>query len=606
MTKEEEELFLNQFKTEFKTSEDSLSSRTDVSRRRLKLYNNQRKDDSAIGDNTLFSIMNTLLASIQADKLNVEFLGKEFGDNQTAGNINSMAEYDYEAMEKFDLDYEWNWNALFFGRTICLQREFDRDAKMPKPDLFDPLVTYIDPRSTKLKDSRFFGRIISITEREAKARGYEQIDKLQKSRDSQEFELAKQERMDAVGLQYDRDNVSGENRTFQVIEWYTYWQGKRTFFVVNLDKKTIHKEQELKQQDRWPASDRCLFPVAGNWYGVTIPDLVEDKQRAIANLKNIMYDAVELDTYPRFMYNTMKIPNESDLNVDFNRNIPIDGDIGGAIQAIQPRGLGASSTFMVDMLVNDANQASATPEVKQGAQFNKVKSASEIQAVTQGSEDRFGLIIKMVVRSDKNFWRQWYTLYKIHFKEDIDDKMIRLNGAYGTEWRKLTKDQIDLVYDPDIRVLSKIQSDNVKRTELNSLSFILSNPVEGVDTKEIVKEMVKRTGLSQQDVNRIFPPTTDERKAMEQNGLLSENKKVEALVSDDHEVYIRINSEAAETEAKRKKIAKHREFLRLQKEKPEVFAKPLPPEEQGQQDAQFQPTRPLNLQTDTSNKVTNE
>ena len=28
--------------------------------------------------------------------------------------------------------------------------------------------------------------------------------------------------------------------------------------------------------------------------------------------------------------NTMKIPNESDLNVDFNRNIPVDGDIGGA------------------------------------------------------------------------------------------------------------------------------------------------------------------------------------------------------------------------------------------------------------------------------------
>ena len=164
-------------------------------------------------------------------------------------------------------------------------------------------------------------------------------------------------------------------------------------------------------------------------------------------------------------------------------------------------------------------------------------------------------------------------------------------------------------YDPDIQVLSKVQSDNVKRTELNALSFIMSNPVEGVDSKEIVKEMVKRTGLSQQDINRIFPPTIDEMKAEEQNKSLSGNKEVKALVGDDHEVYIRINSKAAETEAKRKKIAKHREFLRLQKEKPEVFAKPPVeglPGQPGEAAPQFQPTRPMNLDTNTSNKVSNE
>jgi len=42
---------------------------------RLKLYNNQKRDKTAVGDTTLFTIMQTVLASLYNDKLSVTFEG---------------------------------------------------------------------------------------------------------------------------------------------------------------------------------------------------------------------------------------------------------------------------------------------------------------------------------------------------------------------------------------------------------------------------------------------------------------------------------------------------------------------------------------------------
>jgi len=36
----------------------------------------------------------------------VEFMGREEGDEETAENLNSLANYDYDEMEKDQIDYE--------------------------------------------------------------------------------------------------------------------------------------------------------------------------------------------------------------------------------------------------------------------------------------------------------------------------------------------------------------------------------------------------------------------------------------------------------------------------------------------------------------------
>jgi hypothetical protein len=54
----------------------------------------------------LFTIHQTVLASLYSDRLSVEFNGREEGDEETAENLNSLANYDYDEMEKDSIDYE--------------------------------------------------------------------------------------------------------------------------------------------------------------------------------------------------------------------------------------------------------------------------------------------------------------------------------------------------------------------------------------------------------------------------------------------------------------------------------------------------------------------
>ena len=51
---------------------------------RLKLYNNQKRDKTAVGDTTLFTVTQTILASLYNDRLSVTFEGREDGDEEIA------------------------------------------------------------------------------------------------------------------------------------------------------------------------------------------------------------------------------------------------------------------------------------------------------------------------------------------------------------------------------------------------------------------------------------------------------------------------------------------------------------------------------------------
>ena len=94
---------------------------------RLKLYNNQKRAKKDIGDTTLFTIFQTVFASLFVDRLTVKFGGKEDGDEEVADNLNMMAESDYTDMEKDELDLDWIWNVLFFGRAVVGLHEYERD-----------------------------------------------------------------------------------------------------------------------------------------------------------------------------------------------------------------------------------------------------------------------------------------------------------------------------------------------------------------------------------------------------------------------------------------------------------------------------------------------
>ena len=86
----------------------------------------------------------------------------------------------------------------------------------------------------------------------------------------------------------------------------------------------------------WPIIDGPLYPTSHDWDGTSIPDLVEDKQRARAVAQNLGLDAMRADLYPMYIYDSNKITNREDLEFDFNKFVPIDAQNKSVGDAIMP------------------------------------------------------------------------------------------------------------------------------------------------------------------------------------------------------------------------------------------------------------------------------
>lgn len=122
---------------------------------RLKLYNNQKRDDAAVGDPLLFTTFQTVFSSLYDDRLQQEWLGKEEGDEETAENLNQLSEHDYDVMEMDMVTHDWMWDTLFFGRGFVDMSEFDReDDQTTVPYVIDPLTLIRDPKAASVRGNK--------------------------------------------------------------------------------------------------------------------------------------------------------------------------------------------------------------------------------------------------------------------------------------------------------------------------------------------------------------------------------------------------------------------------------------------------------------------
>ena len=82
----------DQIETEYKLAYLFIKPRWDEWLIRLKLYSNQMRDKLSVGDPLLFTIFQTVLASLYDDKLQVKFEARERSDEEQAENLNLLAE----------------------------------------------------------------------------------------------------------------------------------------------------------------------------------------------------------------------------------------------------------------------------------------------------------------------------------------------------------------------------------------------------------------------------------------------------------------------------------------------------------------------------------
>jgi hypothetical protein len=557
---------------------------------RLKLYNNQKKDVNAVGDPLLFTVLQTILASLYDDKLGVEFTGREEGDAETGENLTALADFDYDKMQKDKLDYDWLWDTCFFGHSLVKMAEFDRDPEFmcPIPELMDPMTFLRDPKAITVNGDirgrgamRFGGREIWVPRRSlSEAKGYFDIKDI-KSADTEVKELVKQakEARDAaqgLGSETKTDKIFGDNEAISALEWYTWWRGKRVMVTLANDRKTVIKFKELKKY--FPIVDRQLYPTSHDWDGVSIPDIIEDKQRQRSVAINLTLQAMKADLYPMYIYDESRIKNKSDLlEFQFNKFVGVkgDGDIRGAVQ---PMNKATPRMDLVDFILNtldsSAQRATATPEMQQGQVSDSKRTLGELNLVAQKVDTRYSLTAKVFGWSEQDFWQQWYMHYKENFKSGIDEKMIRIVGAMGTKWRGLTRENIIGVQDPDIKIESRVVTENRKLKERVMLTaygnMIGQDP--SANKREFMKKLGKLNGLSKDEINSIYPPTYDELLAEDENEKLNEDKLVIPNPDDNDQIHLTMHNKAKDGRAKTAHVEAHKASMLIKRQQPELFS----------------------------------
>jgi len=568
---------------------------------RLKLYNNQKRDKDKVGDPMVFALHQTLLAATQSDRLAVEFLGREEGDEDIGMNLTSLAEADYEEMDKFMHDMEWNWDTFAFGRGLSLFNDFDVDSRTPIATVLDPLTFVRDWIATSVNGNRlgigalrFFGWEDGMTKQQMKDHGeYINLDKLKKTSETDPFSLvneARQARRQAQGLETiaGYDSI-GSNQEFRVRKWFTHIDGVKYLVEFANDGKLIVRVKEMVDKDgepikRWPLIDRVAYAMSHDWDGVSVFDIAEDKQRYRAALLNIFGDSARADLYPMRLYDSTKIKKEVDKNFNFNKWIPVNGPVGDAVQNLQPSGFAQKAQFILEFLDLSAQKALATSANRQGIETQGDKTLGELELVSAGSDARYSLTAKLFGHSEKQFWRRWYELYDEYYEKGIDDKIVRIVGTFGPTWRKTKRSDIitSNAFGPDIKVESRVVSEAKKRREyVETRDFMaLAFQDQGSDKLYGLRKLGKMI-MPKDEIERFLPLTFDELEAREENDLISDGKYVDVSVEQNHIVHLRMLAAAKENPQKKAHKKAHEYMLLKKRVMPEVF--PVLPEEMAQQ-----------------------
>ena len=584
---------LAQIETEYQVCWRHLQSKRIEWLRRLKLYNNQKRDQSKVGDPLLFTVFQTVFAALYDDKLVVKFEGREEGDDEAAENVTALAEFDSSLMEMDEINYDWIWDAMFFGRGFILLNDFDRSSEMMTaiPEVIDPTLFLRDPKATSINGNaqgfggmRFGGRELGLAKWEMEDHpGYFNVKKIKKAKDLRNMkDEVLQARHEAQGRQTSKfdDESLTENYEFNLLQWFTHFEGKKIMITYANNRKLVVRYRELKTKDKpakkWPIIDRPIYPISHDWDGVTVPDLIEDKQRARSVMINLGMESAKADLYPMYLYDKKKITNPRDLDFQFNKFIPIKGDTLNALAPVQKSIFHQQVNLILEILDTAAQKAVAAPDVAQGVQPSKDRTLGETQLVSAGKSVRHNLSARVFGWSEKRFWQQWYTLIKENFV-DSDKKVVRIQGPLAPEWRELTKENLTTTnIDPDVIIESRQIAEANRQKEFNGFSTLLQIAIQAPETNRryALRKAGKILGQKTQELNFLFPPSIHELRATDENSLLSDNKLAKVNAVDDDQIHIEIHNKATDTKAKVAHIEAHKEMMMFKAENPELFPVP--------------------------------
>jgi hypothetical protein len=565
---------LDQIRGEYQPAYDYMSPKRQESLDRLRLYSNQTRNKQLVGDTTLFTIFQTVFTKLYEDKLGVNFVPGHPDDDEKVSGLNPVAKYDYYQMGKEEIDYDWDWYTCFWGAGFLDVSEWDSKKNIINPSVVDNATFLIDPHCSYINGdrrgfgkARYWGRGIAKTKQEMKDEGtFYNFKDLQIKKSGTLTADNDLYRGTAQGYgSKDEYRPAGPNELIPLLEWWTTIDGEKWLFVTNEARTELVRAQKWTM-DMWPLIHRKLFPIPGDPMGVSIPDLVEDKQRAKSVLTNLGLMSAKADLYPMYLYDRNSISPTTDLSFGFNKWIPSDGPVNQSVTPLRKAEPSQTVGYIMGLLDTAAQNATAASSMLQGNFSQQSRSANETVRVFNAGEERITVGAKIFGWSEGSFWKFWLARYGKMFTR-AQKKFIRLEGAFGPKFQEVTGDDFKFTEDPDIfiesKVISQAQDDQRKK---DAIAFTnLTAQDSSLNRRYHNKKLAQYFGYERSQIDRLYPPTLDEMKAEQENIKLNKNEFVPIDINEDHQTHLQIHAKADDSKAAIVHIETHKRAMMMQR-----------------------------------------
>lgn len=557
----------------------------------IALLNNLQRGDENIASTLLLTLFQRVMASSYDDKMQIKFVPNEEIEQKQVQSLNILAQNDYQQMGMKQLDYDWTWDALFFGRGYMETLRFDTERKIMQPHVINPLAFGYDPYASNPQEWRYYWKWITKSGVEVEALIRAGIIKnINKASDLPSgidpflwnYKVIK-ERAKYVTPQAS-DTYQGD--IYQILEFFGYnAEGDKCVYWVDKDfSKRLYYEvldlrdgddivgpgnQVVKSKSRWPIVVKESFREPHSSVNFSVADLLEDKHRARSVLLNLAFLAAKDKANPLYVYNKDKVEDVTQL---FSRQISQHIPVNDVDKAIAPLNTDSAMDPSLQVFMQILNQEASDPigaNIQTAAQTEGKQTATEAAIQQQLSDLAQSLQSKVMQFGVEEFWAAWYYRYKRYTKAG-DQKIATVVGVKGVTFEKIDLGSIRTKYPPGVLVFSAKEAeykDLVERRDLMQMYPALQESMTPDGMKNFQKYVFFPKFLRDPQMMEIlFPDSIDEIKAQEENDILNGEKMISALPTDNHEQHLMVHRMAANTWAKWLHIQMHEEMLSLQKQ----------------------------------------
>lgn len=585
------------------------------------MMNNLQRGEQNVASTTLYSFFYRVFGALYTNTMAVKFVPGGDADLKSTASMNTLAVSDAQEMDKAMLDFDWLWDACFYGRGYLETLGWHKKRKLMQPEVINPMFFSYDPYFSAKDKWRYYDKWKLMNKHELERvirdglmESGVKIGDIETGVDPYIWTWHIQAELAKDVNPAPTDSIVPSSGIYQILEHAMYIDGEKWIVQTNRSITQILRKDKLELDDDpdhdgeslWPLCIKQIFREPHSSATVSVPDLIEDKHRALNVLLNLAYVAVKDEVNPIYLYDTTKVQNMAQFfQRQVNQHIPVN-DVNDAVATLKQKpSLSNSALAFINVMKSEAADAigSAMPPALGGK--GSKKNATQDAMLQQIADLAQSIQAKLITNGEAEFWSTWYQRYLKH-KQDGDMKIATITDALGTTFEQIQLDDLKTKYPPRVVILASKEAEYKEMTERRELSGQLKL-IQGILSPGQFRMFLKQIWFpkfktfDQASIDVVMPKSSEEIRAEQENDILAKGGWAEVKETDDDETHLYIHMRAKKTAETWTHVLTHQYSLGKKKEAQAAQEKAAAASENGSaQPGIEQPQKP---QGDTSKEA---